>query len=289
MAGFDTQESIEVKLEAFLRGIKSPNAPSSTQNDCPLLVLHGRPDFGVNHPKIKEMEAIRGKMAEFEKFQTLFRGELHHRVLFQVTIHNSNLDNCTLIECNLYQSSIKRSQLKGCRVQKEQFGGDDASSASYITSCQIEEGTICNAYIYNSTFNRLSLIQSCYIESSLVVNSRAVYGTINHCGVHESELRNCEVVSPSVLLTKSVIQVKDAMTFRGFPAEIRKMIYSRVIANGGLATNLFAALRPDSLLYDEVLETLFQEHMFVLSEKNQQAVATLPEKTRKRIATLELK
>lgn len=288
MAGFDTKESIEAKLQAFLKDMESSKPALPRQKDSHLIVLHGRAASGVHRLKVTEIEVVVGKIERFEECKLLLREDLHHRVLFQVTIHNSNLDNCTLVECTIYQSNIKRSLLKNCRIQKEALGGNDASSAPYLTSCQIENGTVYDAYIYNSTLNGTILIQSCYIKNSLVVNSCADDSTITHCGVHGSELRNCEVVDLDVA-AKGVTQFTGVMTFRKFPVEIRRMIYENVIANEGLATNLIAALRPDWLLYNEVLEVLFQENVFVLSAKNLQAVTDLPKTVPKRVTKLYLK
>ncbi|KAF4634188.1 hypothetical protein G7Y89_g3917 [Cudoniella acicularis] len=80
------------------------------------------------------------------------------------------------------------------------------------------------------------------------------------------------VKQPAVILSKNVL------TLRKFPVEIRKIIYSDVIADSGLTTGLIAAARPDSLLYGEVLETLFKEHVFVLSVGNQKTFSSLSNK-----------
>jgi hypothetical protein len=290
MTGFDTQESIKAKLQAFLQELKSPDSTSPTLDDSPLPVLSGRfnVNFGLYDPRTKEIEAIqailpRYKIVEFEDCHVLRGGHVHHRVLFHVTIHNSNLENCTLIQCIIYQSNVNSSQLEDCRIQKEAGGGNDVTSAPCLKNCKISKGTIFDAYIYNSTLNKTGTIHNCHTEGSLVVDSNAIDSTFTNCGFHESELCNCEVVNPDPSPPDVVIN------FRGLPAEIRKTVCSNAIASEGLAKNLVAALRSDPVLHGEILEVLFREQVFVLSEKNHEAVTKSPKSVTKRVKKLYLK
>jgi hypothetical protein len=105
------------------------------------------------------------------------------------------------------------------------------------------------------------------------------------CDVHGSRRVNCDVNSTN----GSPGSGKESTSFRRFPVEIRNMIYSNIIATEGPTTNLIAALRPDFLLYNEILEVLFREHTFVFSEQNHKTIASLPEDIRKRVTKVDLK
>jgi hypothetical protein len=156
----------------------------------------------------------------------------------------------------------------------------------FISCCQVEGGAAYDAKIFNSGLKGVNLIQGCDVESCLVVSSVGRHSSLTSCGVSESELRNCGVFGG--VLTESVVESKTTSNLRVFPVEIRKMVYEDVIAGDGALAGLIAALRPDPLLYSEVLEILFREHTFVLSCENRDALGYTPLTVLRRITKIFL-
>jgi hypothetical protein len=109
-------------------------------------------------------------------------------------------------------------------------------------------------------------MRSCDVEGCFVTKSLTIDCTLIDSGVSESKRGGCEVLSGAVM--ENVVEAKMFFSLRIFPVEIRKMIYSHVIASEGVTTGLIAALRKDALLYGEILETLFRDHSFVLGREN---------------------
>ncbi|TVY57173.1 hypothetical protein LCER1_G002585 [Lachnellula cervina] len=288
------REAIKAKLQTFIAENQSSDRtlPVTYQRqkgqEGTFTILYSQSHIGIprNHPKVKELEALRKQTAQFQKIRVLLGADIRSRVLFQLTIHNSSLDRCTLIECTIYGSNIKYSHLKDCQVLKNAPGEHDAPSTSCISNCRIDNGTIFDSKISNSICKGIGFPQSCKLENDLLLRTLAFDSTLTSCGVHESELQLCKVIGG--YHTKSVIQSR-ALSLHALPVEIRQMIYFNAIAKEGLATNLIAALRPDSLLYGEVLETLFAEHPFVLEQRNQEAVRSMPKSITQRVAKLVLK
>ncbi|TVY36332.1 hypothetical protein LOCC1_G007918 [Lachnellula occidentalis] len=288
MASCGTRDPIKAKLHTFIANYQPLGRDGYTECREPLIILYSQSNIGLlrNHPKVKELEAIGKQTAQFQKSKVLFRADLRARVLFQVTIHNSNLVKCTLIGCTIFGSSFKYSHLIDCQVLKDALGEHDVPSMSCISNCQIENGTVSDSNIADSTCKGMGFAQSCTLENNLILRTSALTSTLINCGVHASELRACEVTEG--FLTESVIQSKP-VSLHALPVEIRRICYSYAIANEGLASNLMAALRPDSLLYGEVLETLFAEHTFVLERQNHEAVRSMPKRTTQRVTKLCLK
>lgn len=289
MASVESLENIEARLHAFIKDSQSLTPTLPANHEGPLIILYGQTHLGVpqHHIKLREIEAGREAPA-FKGCEVLLRGALQDRVLFQTTIHNSYLKNCTLMTCTIYGGKFETSQLKDCRIRKKVIGIHDTSlTTPFISCCQIENGAAYDAEIFNSTLNGVSPMQSCDIESSLAIHSLSLDSTLTSCGVHESKFHNCEVVGG--VLTESVVESKNFLTLPKFPVEIRKIIYSNVIATEGLTTGLIAALRPDSLLYGEILETFFQEHTFVLSDENQGVFKSASKTILQRITKIDLK
>jgi hypothetical protein len=289
MASVESLDNIKARLDAFIKDIHSLTTRSSANHKGMLIILYGQTHLGIpqHHIKLREIEAGR-EAPEFKKCEVLLRGALQNCVLFRTTIHNSSLKNCTLIACTIYGGKIETSQLKDCRIGKKALGIYDTSLPTpSISCCHIENGAVYDAEIFNSTLNGVNPMQNCDIDSSLAIHSFSLDSTLSSCGVHESKIHNCKVVAG--VLTESVIESKYFLTLRTLPVEIRRAIYSNVIANDGLTTSLIAALRPDSLLYGEILETLFQEHAFVLSGENQEVFKSVSKTILQRITKIDLK
>ena len=305
MASNATRNGIQPKLPTFITDHQLSNCtlPTEFQGQGPLIIMYSQ-NIKVprNHPKVKALQAVRKQTAKFQKSNTLLWADIQQCVLFQLKIHNSSLVGCTLIDCTIYGSNISYSHLKDCHVAKNVFGERYVPSMSCISNCQIEHGTVLDTDISDSTctgtpglnfpdiatpYDRLrSISQNCTLENSLLLKTAAFNSTLTNCGVHESELRRCDIIG--CFLAESVIQSK-YVSLRKLPVEIRKMISSNAIANEGLATSLITALRSDSLLYGEVLETLFAEHMFVLEQRNHETVRSMPKEITQRVSKLCLK
>ncbi|TVY16833.1 hypothetical protein LARI1_G006509 [Lachnellula arida] len=288
MTSVESSENIEARLNDFIKDSQSlaPGLPANHQD--PLIILYGQTHLGVplHHIKLREIEAGR-EAPEFKACEVLLRGTLQGHVLFQTTIHNSNLKDCILIACTIYGGRIETSQLTDCRIRKKAFGEHDTSlTTPFMSCCNIDGGNAYDTEIFNSTANRVGPIQSCVIESSLAIYSLGFDSTLSSCGVYESKLHNCEVIGG---IKNSVIESKNTLNFRRFPGEIRKMIFLNAIEIDGLTTGLIAALRPDSLLYSEVLETFYQEYIFVLSDENQEVFKSVSKTSLQRLTKIYLK
>ncbi|KAF8857733.1 hypothetical protein BDZ45DRAFT_674486 [Acephala macrosclerotiorum] len=286
MTSVESLENIEAELNDFIRDSKSlvPVLPANQQ--YPLIILYGQTHLGapLHHTKLREIEAGR-EAPEFKACEVLLRGTIQGHVLFQMTIHNSNLKDCILIECTIYGGEIETSQLTDCRVRKKALGEHDTSlTIPLVSCCKIEGGSAYYTEIFNSTANRVGPIRNCIVESSLAIYSLVFESTLSSCGLYESKLHNCEVIGG---IKDSVLEY--TLDFRQLPAEIRKMIFSSAIKIDGLSTGLIAALRPDLLLYSEVLETFYKEHIFILSDENQEAFKSMSKTKLQRLTKICLK
>ncbi|TVY43247.1 hypothetical protein LCER1_G009020, partial [Lachnellula cervina] len=269
MTSIPSPETIRTRLQAFISDSQSlaPNIIPTTLE--PLTILYGQTHLGLplHAVKLRDIEAGRGA-PEYKECEVLLRGDMHGHVLFQTTIHNSTLRDCILVACTIYGGKMEKCQLTDCRVRKKALGENDTSPTTpFISCCNLEGGNAYDAEIFNSTLNNVSPIQSCDIDNSLAIHSLGFDSTFGNCGIHDSKLHNCKTVGG---VKDSVVETKNTMNFRRFPTEIRNMIFSSAIQMDGLSTGLIAALRPDSLLYSEVLEAFYREHVFVLSHENQE-------------------
>jgi hypothetical protein len=291
MAPVEDAEKIKASLDVFIdNNTQSPASSLLANDDGPLVILYGQTKSGVprNHPKIREIEAGQKEPAEFKECEGLLRGTLRNRVLFETTIHNSNVSNCILISCTIYGGTIETSYLRDCLIRKKDLGVEDTSPTTpFISGCRIENGAAYDAKILDSTLKGVDPIQGCDINDSLAILSAGSYSTLTSYGIHESQLHDCEVIGG--VLTESVTQSKTGLSLRRLPVEIRKAIYSDVTETEGLATGLIAALRPDYLLYGEVLETFFQKHTFVLSKDSQEALKATSTMNLQRITKIALR
>ncbi|PQE05684.1 hypothetical protein CJF31_00004401 [Rutstroemia sp. NJR-2017a BVV2] len=286
MTSAESLENIEAELNDFIRESESlvPARPANLQN--PLIILYGQTRLGPPLHHIKLREIVAGREApEFKVCEILFRGTLSGYVLFRTTIHNSELRDCILIECTIYGGKIETSQLIDCRVRKKVLGEHDTSSTiPFVSCCEIEGGSIHHTEIFSSTANRASQIRNCFIDSSLAIHSILFDSELSSCGLYKSKLYNCQVTGG----IKNSVQ-EHTLDLRQLPAEIRKMIFSSAMRIDGLSTGLIAALRPDSVLYNEVIESFYQEHTFILSDENWDAFKTMVETKRQRLTKIYLK
>ncbi|TVY83822.1 hypothetical protein LSUE1_G001328 [Lachnellula suecica] len=289
MASAESAEDVAARLQAFIKGKQASTKSLPAINEPPPTIVHGQSllDVPRNHPKVEEIEAALEVGAKFRQCEVLLRGDLKDHLFFGITIHNSSLSNCTLISCTIYGGRIKNSLLRDCRVSEKAIGiYENSSPTPFLSFCQIENGALYDGEIFSSTLTGISSIQSCDIENSLAVHSSSFESTWISCGIHESKLHECEVVDG--VLTESVIVSKSAMELRKFPSEIRKIIFSNIVATNGVKTSMIAALRPDLLLYGEILESLFQEHFFILSPHNQDDWISISPSVLKRLTKLAI-
>lgn len=120
----------------------------------------------------------------------------------------------------------------------------------YLELSNRQRGAMSGAKIFDSTLKAVSPIENCELQNTMAIQLLGSRSFFRDCGVHKAKLQNCEVTGG--FLTESV--ARWSVSLHKFPVEIRRMIYSSAIAIDGLATRFVAALRPDAVLYGEILE-----------------------------------
>ncbi|PQE04598.1 hypothetical protein CJF30_00004391 [Rutstroemia sp. NJR-2017a BBW] len=286
MTSAESLEDIEAELNDFIRDSKSLVPVRTANLQYSLIILYGQTHLGpqLQHMKLRELGAGR-EAPKFRICEIIFRGTLSGCVLFRTIIHNSKLRDCVLIECTIYGGKIETSELIDCTVRKKVLGEHDTSSIMpFISCCKIEGGNIYHTEIFSSTMNRVSRIQYCSIDSSLAIYSSLFGSELSTCGLYKSKLHNCEAVGG----IKDSVQ-EYTLDFRQLPAEIRKMIFSSAMRINGISTDLIAALRPDPVLYNEVLESFYEENTFILSDANQDAFRAKTKTKLERLTKIYLK
>ncbi|KUJ16858.1 uncharacterized protein LY89DRAFT_684885 [Mollisia scopiformis] len=285
MTSLESSERIKVELEDFISNSKSLAPVRPANHEYPLIILYGQSHLGIplHHIRLREIEAGR-EPPEFKACEVLLRGTVRGHVLFQMTIHNSNLKDCILVGCTIYGGKIETSQLKDCHIRMKTIGEYDTSpTIPLLSCCEIEGGSAHHTEIFNSTTNGVDSSRS-VIESSLAIYSSLYACELSNCGIYKSKFGNCKVIEG---IQESTLEY--TLEFRQLPPEIRKMVFSYAIKMDGLSTGLIAALRPDPLLYAEVLETFYKEHIFVLSDENQAAFQSMSKIKLQRVTQICLK
>jgi hypothetical protein len=198
------------------------------------------------------------------------------------------LYNCILIECTIHGSKIELSRLEDCRVRKKTPGTSDTTSeTTFISCCRSENSTFYDAAIFNSTINGALSVQISEMENSLVVDSLIIGSKLKECGISSSDLHDCSDIK--CFLTDPVVEVRNILTLRNLPVEVREMIYTYFMGDNEHDNNLVTALRPNPLFYTEVLGTCFKEHVFHLSASNHKIVISAPPEKALRIRKLHIK
>jgi hypothetical protein len=284
MTSFESLESIKAELKDFISNSRSLVPVQPANHQYPLIILYGQSHLGIplHHIKLREIEASR-EPPEFKACEVLLRGNIQGYVLFRMTVHNSNLKDCILIGCTIYGGKIETSQLTDCHIRMKAVGEHDTSLIIPLLSCcKIESGSAYRTEIFNSTANGVDSNRS-IIESSLAIYSFLFDCALRDCGIYKSKLGNCEVIGG---IKESIREY--TLGFRQLPTEIRRIIFSIAIKMG-LSTSLIAALRPDPLLYAEVLETFYKKHVFILSDENQAAFKSMSKAKLHRVSKICLK
>lgn len=294
MAMIQTPSEIEARLQALINST-SLQLPTCMDDNGPLVIFYAHRDIAApdlqSHHFFLTLTTGRSQVLfrEFEA-ESLLHETLENRVIFHIDVHDSNLRNCTLISCAVHGGRFEACHFIDCQFAEKKLSIDERgnvsnSKAQIISHSHVENGSMCDAEISNSSLKSVNRLRNCQLNNSLLVESVASESSFNNCGIHDSKLHNCTVVDG--LQTDSVIST--ITTFRAFPAEIRKMIYEEILENDEAALGLMAAFRPDSLLYGEILELCFQRVTFVLSSKNLKALKSTPDFVRRRITKIKLK
>jgi hypothetical protein len=84
--------------------------------------------------------------------------------------------------------------------------------------------------------------------------------------------------------SKKCSQNSSKFNIRGLPSELRAIIFRQDLlewTKDNLTPNLVKALRPEPMLYQEVLELFYSHRICLISEKNYREVLSMPQVLKK--------